>query len=271
MPADRAGEPAPDKAFTLADAIQPDWPAPRTVRGLMSTRRGGAGQQPFDTFNLGRDPRDPAAAANRARWARQLGAQPVWLHQVHGCAVAVLDAESVGQSPTADASVTMVPGVACTVLAADCMPVLLCVDDGRAVGAAHAGWRGLAAGVLERSVDALCHLAGCAPGDVLAWMGPCIGPRQFEVGEDVLLACAADPSAESATGFQRRDRPDGQRRWLADLPALARGRLVDAGVHRIHGGHWCTVEDPSAFFSFRRDGSGGRPSGRMAASLAIVG
>lgn len=252
-----------------AELIRPEWTAPAGVQALMSTRRGGHGLPPFDTFNLRSDARDPSAPDHRRRWADLLGARPVWLNQVHGRAVAVLDARGADAAPTADASVTAVPGLACTVLVADCLPVLLCSDDGRAVGAAHAGWRGLAAGVLERTVDALTDLTGDAPGLLQAWLGPCIGPLQFEVGADVLRAFGVDPSETSAL-FVRQDRPDGQPRWRADLPGLARQRLQQCGVTRISGGRWCTVEDRSAFFSFRRDGKSG-PTGRMAASIAIVG
>ena len=245
--------------------IRPDWAAPPSVRALMSTRQGGQGRAPFDSFNLRLDPLDPAGAGNRRAWAEALGAEPVWLNQVHGNGVVVLERLPAGAVVSADASVTATPGRACCVMVADCLPVLFCSDNGRAVGAAHAGWRGLAAGVLERTVDALCDLAGCAPAQTQAWLGPCIGPRQFEVGADVLQAFGADPDAPQAL-FVRRDRPDGQRRWLADLPGLARQRLRLAGVHRCSGGRWCTVEEASAFFSFRRDGAAG-PTGRMAAGI----
>ena len=255
-----------DPAVTL---IQPEWAAPATVQALMSTRRGGRGVAPFDSFNLQRIALDPAVAANRQIWADALHARPVWLHQVHSAEVVVIDQHPGDRVLTADASVTTRPGLACTVMVADCLPVLFCSDDGRAVGAAHAGWRGLAAGVLEHTVQTLCREAGCAPAAVQAWLGPCIGPRQFEVGLDVLQAFDTDPAMGSAH-FVRRDRPDGQVRWLADLPGLARQRLGAAGVHRVSGGHWCTVEDASAFFSFRREGGRG-PTGRIAAGIAIRG
>lgn len=249
------------------DLIRPDWAAPAGVHALMSTRRGGEGRVPFDTFSLKLDPRDDAAAANRLRWAEALGATPVWLRQVHGADVAVLQAADIGSLPTADASVTRHPGVACTVMVADCLPVLLCTADGRAVGAAHAGWRGLAAGVLENTVAELCQLGDARPADVLAWLGPCIGPRQFEVGLDVLQAFGSNAETPSPR-FVQRDRPDGQARWLADLPGLGRDRLQRIGVTRITGGHWCTVEDASRFFSFRRDRAGGA-YGSLAAGIVI--
>jgi YfiH family protein len=248
--------------------IRPEWAVPPGVHALMSTRRGGPGIAPFDSFNLARNPGDPAVDANRRAWAAALGAEPVWLNQVHGDAVVVLERLPAGTVASADASVTATPGRACCVMVADCLPVLFCSDDGRAVGAAHAGWRGLAAGVLERTLDALCDLAGCPPSQVQTWLGPCIGPRRFEVGADVLQVFDADPQSPSPL-FVRRDRPDGQARWLADLPGLARQRLRHAGVQRCSGGRWCTVEDASAFFSFRRDGASG-PTGRMAAGITIT-
>jgi len=248
--------------------IRPDWAAPPGVHALMSTRRGGQGVAPFDSFNLGRNAGDPAVAGNRQAWTEAMGADPVWLTQVHGNDVVVLERLPAGTVATADASVTATPGLACCVMVADCLPVLFCSDDGRAVGAAHAGWRGLASGVLERTLDAMCELAGCPPAQVQAWLGPCIGPRQFEVGADVLQAFAADAGAPPPL-FVRRDRANGQARWLADLPGLARQRLGQSGVQRCSGGHWCTVEDASAFFSFRRDGVAG-PTGRMAAGITIA-
>ena len=254
--------PADDTGF-----IQPEWPAPPGVRALMSTRQGGSGRAPFDTFNLKLDPRDDAASANRQHWAKALGAPPVWLRQVHGAEVAVLQPGNAGAQPTADASVTRHAGVACTVMVADCLPVLFCTRDGRAVGAAHAGWRGLAGGVLENTVAALCREGQVQPSEVLAWLGPCISPRQFEVGLDVLQAFGRDADRPSDR-FVRRDRPDGLARWLGDLPGLAHERLQQAGVTHISGGHWCTVEDASRFFSFRRDRASGA-YGSLAASIVI--
>ncbi len=250
--------------------ILPDWAAAPTVRALMSTRRGGSGVAPFDSFNLKLDSRDPAVADNRRRFAAALGAEPVWLHQVHGADVVVLDGCRDSSLLEADAAITALPGLACTVLVADCLPVLFCTDDGRAVGAAHAGWRGLSAGVLERTVQALCRLSGCAPDAVQAWLGPCIGAQHFEVGADVLQAFGRDPAASGHQHFIRRDRPDGRPRWLADLPGLARLRLQAAGVQRCSGGRACTVAEASDFFSFRRDGTAG-PTGRMAAAVATLG
>ncbi len=253
----------------LSDLLLPEWPAPANVGAAMSTRRGGVSAAPFDSLNL-RPPglrgdavdAPEAVLENQRRFAAALGAMPVYLDQVHGSDVALLDRADT-TLPRADASVSTVPGIACTVLVADCLPVLLCSDDGRAVGAAHAGWRGLAGGVLENTVAALCSAAGCGPERLLAWLGPCIGPRNFEVGADVLQAFGNDPAAPDTQRFVPRARADGSPRWLADLPQLARDRLQAAGVQRVSGGAWCTVDDASRFFSFRRDGR----TGRLAAAI----
>jgi polyphenol oxidase len=256
--------------MTLPDSalIRPEWPAPPNVVALMSTRQGGVSAPPFDSLNLrpaglrGDAVDDPdAIAENQRRFADALGATPVWLEQVHGTAVVRLVAGMSGH-PRADAAVSTEPGLACAVLVADCLPVLLCDRGGRGVAAAHAGWRGLAGGVLEATVAALCDATDADPADLLAWRGPCIGPRQFEVGEDVLQAFGG-PSSR----FVPRPRPGGDMRWLADLPGLAADRLQRAGVGAVSGGRFCTVEDASRFFSFRRD----RVTGRLAAAIALRG
>jgi len=203
-----------------------------------------------------------AVAANRANFARAIGARPVYLRQVHGARVVrvgAADAEAGAPVHDADASVTTEPGVACVVQAADCLPVLLAAVDGSAVGAVHAGWRGLAGGVLEVAVAELCSIAECAPDRIVAWLGACIGPKTFEVGADVLAAFG--------TSAPPRFVPHRQGKWLADLAGLARDRLATLGVGRIDGGDWCTVSEPSRFFSFRRDGV----TGRMAAAVWIAG
>lgn len=267
----------PPEPPPLPGALRPEWDAPAGVTALMSARQGGASRPPFDSLNLrppalgGDAADDPAAVAdNQRRFAAALGAQPVWLDQVHGADVVRLGPDDLRPGRPlhrADASVTTTPGLACTVLVADCLPVLLCSANGLAVAAAHAGWRGLAAGVLEHTLQALCAAAGCAPDQVLAWLGPCIGPRAFEVGADVLQAFGADPAAADPARFVWHPRADGQPRWRANLPQLARDRLAALGVQRISGGQWCTVEQPSRFFSFRRDGL----TGRMAAAVALRG
>lgn len=267
--------PLRDAHRLLPDALRPEWPAPANVAALMSTRAGGVSAAPFDTLNLrppglrGDAVDEPGAVReNQRRFAAALGARPVWLDQVHGADVVRLTPDHLAPDapfPRADASVTTEPGIGCAVLVADCLPVLLCDRGGRAVGAAHAGWRGLAGGVIEQTLGALCDAAGCAPADVIAWLGACIGPRQFEVGADVLQAFGADPAGADPARFVYRPREDGSPRWLANLPQLARDRLRAAGVDSISGGTWCTVEAPSRFFSFRRD----RVTGRLAAAIAL--
>lgn len=246
--------------------LRPDWPAPPGVGAAMSTRDGGVSAGAWRSLNLGSavgdDPQ--AVAENRARWAAALGARPVWLRQVHGVEVLQLH----GPTPTqpqqpADAVWTDEPGLACNVQVADCMPVLFADRDGKAVAAAHAGWRGLAAGVLEATLRALQEGAGVAPGDVVVWLGPCIGPRQFEVGVDVLEGFGQSPVSADPKAFAYRPRSDGSPRWRAHLQHLARQRLIAAGVAQISADPACTVEEESRFFSFRRDGV----TGRLAAAI----
>jgi YfiH family protein len=238
-----------------------DWLAPSGVAACMSTRAGGASGGPYASLNLGDHVGDaPAAVAeNRRRFARALGAEPLWLRQVHGARVVDASAVAPGEVPEADAAWTDRPGVACVVLVADCLPVLLATRNGCAVGAAHAGWRGLAAGVVEHTLAAVARAAACEPQDVIAWLGPCIGPQRFEVGSDVLEVFADAPPGCFVPGPAR----EGRERWMADLPGLARSRLHRAGVRHISGGHWCTVDGASDFFSFRRDGV----TGRLAAAV----
>ncbi len=232
----------------------------------MSTREGGVSAPPFDGFNLGAAVGDdPAAvAANRAAFAEALGARPVWLRQVHGSTVLRLDVSSPEHPETpADAAWTTARGIACTVGAADCLPVLFAAQDGRAVAAAHAGWRGLAGGVLERTVEALCEGAGLVPGELRAWLGPCIGPVAFEVGADVLEGFGLVPLPGDQPAFRWSPRSDGSARWRADLQALAQQRLVAAGLRDITADARCTATPGSGLFSFRRD----RVTGRMAAAV----
>jgi YfiH family protein len=238
-------------------SIVPDWPAPPQVGALCSTREGGVSAPPYDSLNLGDHVGDDEAQVrvNRERWRSALGARPVFMKQVHGTRVARLDA-ATPDGIEADACVATVPGVACTIMVADCLPVLIADTQGRAVGAAHAGWRGLAGGVIEQAVDAM------PAGEKLAWLGPCIGPDAFEVGAEVKAAFEAH-DASAAQHF----RPQGPGKFLADLPALARSRLQALGITRVFGNDgstgWCTVSSPSRFFSHRRD----RISGRFAAAI----
>lgn len=248
--------------------VDMDWPQlPAGVAALSTTRRGGISAAPYDNvaggggLNLGTHVGDAAQSVetNRACLRAMLPAEPVWLRQVHG--VRVIDAARVGaasEPPEADASISTTPGVVCAIMTADCLPVLLADEHGRVVGAAHAGWRGLAAGVLQATVEAMRE-AGA--GRVLAWLGPAIGPRQFEVGEDVVQAFASVDNEAAAF----RPLPQRTGKYLADLPALARLSLVAAGVTDVTGGDHCTVSEPSDFYSFRRDGV----TGRMASLIWI--
>lgn len=208
-----------------------------------------------------------ANAQDRAAFAQAIGSRPVWLRQVHGTQVLHLTPDTPSHPDTpADAAWTTDTGMACTVGAADCLPVLLCTRDGRAVAAAHAGWRGLAGGVIEATLDALRTGAGVESAELLAWLGPCIGPRAFEVGADVLAAFGyADPTGADPLDFACAPRADGAPRWRANLQRLARDRLVAAGVaaNAVSADRSCTFEQPSRFFSFRRDAS----VGRMAAAI----
>jgi YfiH family protein len=246
--------------------LRPEWPAPPGVGAAMSLRGGGLGIGPYAGFNLGVAVGDEpvTVAVHRGAFARALGARPVWLRQVHDRHVLRLDADTPEHPDTpADAAWTSERGLACTVQIADCMPVLFALRDGSAVAAAHAGWRGLAGGVLEATLQALCEGMGTDASQVQAWLGPCIGPRQFEVGADVLQAFGVDLGAPDPACFVARPRPDGSPRWLANLPALAAMRLRAAGVAHVSTDGRCTVEDASAFFSFRRDGV----TGRMACAI----
>jgi polyphenol oxidase len=245
-----------------SDGLVPEWQVDPRIGALMTTRAGGVSAAPFDSLNLGRSAGDDRAAVdeNRRRFEAALGVPTRYLSQVHGTRVARLSHADAASSE-ADAAITTERGLACTMMVADCLPVLFAAPEARGVGAAHAGWRGLAGGVLEATVSALCEAAACEPAEISAWLGPCIGPRQFEVGADVLDAFG--PTA--ASRFVERRRADGTLRWLADLPALARDRLQAVGVARISGGTWCTASEPLRFFSFRRD----RVTGRMAAAVWI--
>lgn len=233
----------------MADFLIPDWPAPANVRALQTLRDGGCSPAPWNSFNLGGHVGDEAArvAANRARLRAELPGEPCWLRQVHG--VDVVDAALAVADTEADAAYATQAGQVCVVMTADCLPVLFCNRQGTVVAAAHAGWRGLLAGVLESTLAAM-H---CPPGEVMVWLGPAIGPDNFEVGDEVRSAFVAHDAA-AGEAF----RPQAGGKWLADLYALARRRLNAAGVVAIHGGGLCTVADAGRFFSYRRDGVTGR-------------
>ena len=233
----------------MTDWITPSWPAPANVRALVTTRAGGVSVGPYASMNLGAHVGDdPAAVAeNRAILGRATACAPLWLTQVHGTAVAVCG--EVGQGSEADAAVSRLPGLACAMMTADCLPVLLCNRAGTVVGAAHAGWRGLCDGVIEAAVAAM----GVPGAEILAWLGPAIGPAAFEVGGEVRQAFVSrDPAAEVAFTVRENGK------WLADLYLLARLRLRVVGVTSISGGDLCTVAEPGRFFSYRRDGVTGR-------------
>lgn len=234
------------------DWIVPDWPAPATVAAVVTTRAGGVSAAPFDTMNLGFHVGDDpvAVARNRALLLAALGLRghPQWLNQVHGTRVERARADS-GELE-ADAAWTDEPGVACAIMTADCLPVLFCTRDGSRVAAAHAGWRGLLNGVLENTLAAL----NAEPPEVLAWMGPAIGPDAFEIGAEVREAFLDHGDDRGAF----RPHPEHDGKWLGDLYRLAAERLRVAGTGHVSGGGWCTHGDAGRFFSYRRDGRTGR-------------
>ncbi len=240
------------------DLIFPDWPAPPGVKAFFTTRAGGVSIGAYASMNLGAHVGDSPqnVAENRRRLHEALPATPVWLNQVHSVNVVLAEAVQAphGNTVAADGAVTARAHVPCAVMVADCLPVLLCTEDGSRVGAAHAGWRGLRSGLLERTVEAMV----ANPARIMAWLGPAIGPNAFEVGLDVVEAFAP-ASVEDASAFRpitgRHDK------YHADIYALARQRLHRAGVQNIYGGQFCTVGDPARFFSYRRDGKTGRMAG----------
>lgn len=245
-----------DSAADSLDLLFPDWPAPARVRAACTTRVGGVSQGAYASLNMGRSGDAPAAVSenrHRVRQALGLPAEPCWIRQVHG--VRAVQMPQMAPDPEADASFTFEPGVVCAVQAADCMPVLFCDRAGTVVAAAHAGWRGLAGGVLERTMAAM----GVPPGQLLAWLGPAIGPEAFEVGEEVREAFVTADAA--AAGAFRAGALAGKH--YADLFALARMRLAQAGVSQVSGGGLSTHADPARFYSYRRDGV----TGRMAALI----
>jgi YfiH family protein len=232
----------------VADWLIPDWPAPAAIKACVTTRAGGVSEAPFDSFNLGDhvDDAPVAVAHNRSTLTSRLQVQPAWLKQVHG--VNVVQATS-GEVMEADASWSKTVGVACTIMTADCLPALFCNKQGTQVAAAHAGWRGLAAGVLEAAVDSFAD----APSDILVWLGPAIGPQAFEVGAEVREAFVAT-HPETAEAFV----PGAQAgKFMADIYQLARLRLAAHGVTAVYGGGLSTYDD-ERFFSYRRGARTGR-------------
>jgi YfiH family protein len=242
--------------------LEPDWPAPRGVRAAFALRGGGVSALPWDSLNVGVHVGDDSAAVlenrRRLRAALALPAEPLWLDQVHGCEVVDAYALIAGGRPHGDAVVTSRAGIVCAIQVADCLPVLFASGDGRHVGAAHAGWRGLAGGVLEATVQAMPVPAG----ELMAWLGPAIGPASFEVGDEVREAFCGQPAAHAgdpAAAFLRNDRG----RWQCDLYALARQRLAALGLHSVWGGGADTFAEPQRYFSHRRSA----PTGRHVALL----
>ncbi len=257
-----------------------DWTLPPGVKAACTTRAGGVSSPPFDDFNLGDHVNDDplAVAANRAQLAKELAEQsnqplteqsakplaersvvrPVFLQQVHGVNVAALHANTP-DGTVADACWSSDIGVVCTIMVADCLPVLFTHSDGGVVAAAHAGWRGLAGGVIEQTVSAMCQAKGLKAQHLSVWLGPCIGPTAFEVGDDV-----RQTFMQADAHMQRffKTHPSHSNKWLADLAGMARARLAALGIHDIHGNDstpaWCTVGESSRFFSYRRDGVTGR-------------
>ena len=254
----------------LRDCLVPDWPAPLGVSALITTRAGGVSQGSLEGLNLGRgvgDDRD-AVVENRRRVGQLIGAAPRWMSQVHGVEVARLDDLQPDVPLTADAAVSAKPRTVCTVMMADCLTVLFCDKNGSVVAAAHAGWRGLADGVLEAAIAAM----RTAPQHIMAYMGPAIGPGAFEVGNDVRdiflsQALPAERAAVEAAFIARTNSTPSK--WLADIYALATIRMLRAGIGAQHvfGGGLCTYSDGDRFFSYRRSTHAGEKSGRMAAMI----
>lgn len=232
----------------MSDWLIPDWPAPAGVKACVTTRAGGVSLAPFDSLNLGDhvDDSPEAVAENRRRLTDHFSIQPAWLKQVHGIVVVQADP---GLVATADASWTSTPGIACTAMTADCLPALFCDRAGTRVAAAHAGWRGLAAGVLEATLDSLA----VPPQDVLVWLGPAIGPQAFEVGPEV-RETFVEQLPETAKAFVPSHNAG---KFMTDIYELARLRLAARGVTAVYGGGFCTVTDPR-FFSYRRSPRTGR-------------
>jgi hypothetical protein len=228
------------------DWIQANWPAPANVRAICTTRSGGVSSGPWSSFNLGSRCGDSAylVEQNRASLNKALPSPAQWLHQVHGNVVVRHSGRSTHEIK-GDAVVAFGKGEVCAVLTADCLPVFLCSRSGDRVGVAHAGWRGLAKGILQATVQALDE----APANLLAWMGPAIGPAVYEVGSTVAEAFPG----EFPAGFSCHNE-----RFLLDIYSLARLKLAEAGVHSVSGGDFCTLSDPERFFSYRRDGVTGR-------------
>lgn len=245
----------------MNDWITPDWPAPGNVKALFTTRNGGISSGPYASLNLGDHVGDDPASVeqNRALLRQVLPGEPRWLKQVHGTTPIGIDNYDCSAPCAGDAAFTRCPGNICAVLVADCLPVLLCNHAGTIAGVIHAGWRGMVDGVIERTLSEI-RRADEIDTRVMAWLGPAIGPRYFEVGEEVRQAFI-EYDKRSAIAFLPHHAHDGK--WFADLFLLARQRLTEAGITEVYGGGECTFSNPERFFSYRRDGS----TGRMAALI----
>lgn len=241
----------------MNDWIIPDWPAPFNVKALFTTRNGGVSSPPYASLNLGDHVGDHTSAVeqNRSLLRGFLPGEPKWLKQVHGTQAVSIDICDRMAPCSGDAAFSRHPGNVCAILVADCLPILLCDRAGTLVGVIHAGWRGLAEGIVERTVSAI----DSPETSLMAWLGPAIGPQHFEVGEEVRRAFI-ERDEKSALAF--RPHPSHNNgKWFADLFLLAQQQLTNAGVKEIHGGGECTFSDPGRFFSYRRDGTTGRMAG----------
>lgn len=243
----------------MNDWIAPDWPAPGNVHALFTTRNGGMSSGPYTSLNLGDHVGDDPSVVsqNRTLLRRVLPGEPRWLKQVHGTTPVRVDGDDCTSPCNGDAAFSRSAGNVCAVLVADCLPVLLCDHAGTMVGVIHAGWRGMVEGVIERTVSEIGR-TGDIKTRIMAWLGPAIGPRHFEVGDEVRQAFV-ERDKESAVAFMPHHAHSGK--WSADLFLLARQRLTKAGVGDIYGGDECTFSNPARFFSYRRDGKTGRMAG----------
>ena len=241
--------------------VEPQWPTPNSVRTAVSTRLGGVSQSPYDSLNLGDHVGDRAEAVlvNRAIFTKEMPGEPIWLKQTHQTTVSTPKSRDLnrGLAIEADASVTNAPEEVLVIMTADCLPVLFTNSKGTTVGAAHAGWRGLCAGILENTIAELLKISdGSTAADFMAWLGPAIGPESFEVGEDVMKSFQDSGFVVPKNAFTEIPHKPGK--FLADIYLLARARLEACGVKMIFGGEYCTVRDQQQFFSYRRDGETGR-------------
>ena len=241
--------------------VEPQWPAPKSVHTRVSTRLGGVSQAPYDSLNLGNHvgDRTEAVLLNRTIFTKGMPGEPIWLKQTHRTTVSTPNSRDLnrGMSIEADASVTNVPEEVLVIMTADCLPVLFTNSKGTTVGAAHAGWRGLCAGILENTIAELLKISdGSTAADFMAWLGPAIGPESFEVGEDVMKSFQDSGFVVPKNAFTEIPHKPGK--FLADIYLLARARLEACGVKMIFGGEYCTVRDQQQFFSYRRDGETGR-------------